>query len=189
MIVGEITPDLRDANSSVGSSASVPYTPSHSDTSSERSPVLCDSLQVVNTPPLSSLFRQPFSDSIPESDAGDVLRDSAVEGENPIFTFPPEWYAAFGDSGICFGQEAAAVPTAEDDEALVRMTIRSLDVGEEPVFELPSVWKEAFPSSSSDVTPPSSSKPETTSTRKISVLPKLKSLWKRAASKIMPRRV
>jgi hypothetical protein len=76
-------------------------------------------------------------------------------------------------------------PELEDDEALVRMTIRSLDAGEEPVFDLPSGWKDAFTSTLPDVTPPSLPHPE--AHKKPSVLPRFKSLWKRAASKIMPR--
>lgn len=78
--------------------------------------------------------------------------------------------------------------TVEDDEALVRTTIRSLDAGEEPVFELPSGWKDAFtPTPSPEVAPPSSSRPD--AAEKSTVLPRLKSLWKRAASKFTSRHV
>jgi len=64
------------------------------------------------------------------------------------------------------------------------MSIKSLDVGEEPVFDLPSGWREAFVSPV-DVTLPRSSQVE--GTKKRLVLPTLKSLWKRAASKFVSR--
>jgi hypothetical protein len=189
MIVGDITPDLDATDSLIDSSIAVLN--NHSDSSwSGQSPVLRETLQVINTPLLSGLSQQSSYESVPECYIKGALRDSVrplVEGESQTFAFPSEWIAAFGDSGNCAGQGAAIMLTPEDDEALVRMTIRSLDVGEEPVFDLPLSWKDAFTSPRSDVTPPSFFEVEPT--RKASVLPKLKSLWKRAASKLMPRKV
>jgi hypothetical protein len=114
---------------------------------------------------------------------------SLDEGEeDPVYTFPPCWIAAFEDSAIYLDERKAEMTQTNplDDEALVRKTIKSLDAGEEPVFELPSGWKDAFsPSPPSPVAPPSSSRPD--AAEKSSVLPRLKSLWKRAASKFAPR--
>ncbi|KAF8269111.1 kinase-like domain-containing protein [Lactarius quietus] len=129
----------------------------------------------------------------PEGCTTDVLSDSVNsldEGEDPIYIFPPCWIAAFEDSAIYLRERKAerTQTTPQDDEALVRTTIRSLDAGEEPVFELPSGWKDAFsPSPSPEVTPLSSPRPDVA--EKSSVLPRLKSLWKRAASKFAPRHV
>ncbi|KAH9979572.1 kinase-like domain-containing protein [Lactifluus volemus] len=156
MIVEEVTPGLSSTDSSFGSSAAVPSTPSESSLN-DLSPV-CENLQVLNTRPLSAL-------------------EVCINKESVL--------TSFRGSGLCFGQKVEAIPTAENDEALVRMSIRSLDVGEEPVFDLPSGWKDAFASPLPDVTPPSLPQPE--GPRKTSVLPRLKSLWKRATSKIMPR--
>ncbi|KAF8493745.1 kinase-like domain-containing protein [Russula emetica] len=111
---------------------------------------------------------------------------SLDEGENPIFNLPAAWIAAFGDSGTCLNLGTGVPPAREDDEALLRTSIRSLDIEEEPVLELPSGWKEACVSAS-HVAVPSLSQSE--ATRKTSVLPKLKSLWKRATSKFGSRRV
>ncbi|KAH9959349.1 hypothetical protein BC827DRAFT_514558 [Russula dissimulans] len=190
MIVEETSPDVGGVDWSFESTASKCYTPSHFDSpSNDPSPAPYGSLQFFNSFSLSPLFQHSSCDSDPEVHSNNAFRSSVRpldEGEDPIFTFPPEWIAAFGNSGICLGQGKAAEPTREDDEALVRMSIRSLDVGEEPVFELPSGWKEAFVSPP-DATVPSSSQPQTT--RKISVLPRLKSLWKRATSKFGSRQV
>lgn len=183
MLVEEATPN-------VGSAVAKYYTPSNFDApSSGPSSPICGSLQLFNSFSLSPLFQDPSCDFVSE-DA--VLRKSvcpADKGEDPIFTLPAVWIAASGDSGTCLGQGTVAPPASEDDdEAIVCTSIRSLDIGEEPVFELPSGWKEAFVSPPDVVTVPSlSQSPE--GTRKISVLPKLKSLWKRAASRFGSRRV
>ena len=165
------------------------YTPSHFDApSSGPSPTPCGSLQLFNSFSLSPLFRDSCCDFDSEDRFNDVLRNSVRtldEGEAPVFTFPAAWIAAFEDPVLCLGQGTADPPVREDDDALARTSIKSLDVGEEPVFELPSGWKEAFVSLP-DVAPPSSSQSEVT--RKASVLPKLKSLWKRATSKFGSRR-
>jgi hypothetical protein len=193
MIVEESTPDVRGADWSHGSAIAKYYTPSHFDALfSGLSPIPCGSLQFFSSFSLSPLFQDSSCDFESEDhlNLNDVSRNSVRsldEGEDPIFTFPAAWIAAFGDSGICLGQGTAAPPpTREDDEALVRTSIRSLDVGEEPVFELPSEWKEVFVSPP-DASARSSSQSEVT--RKTSVLPKLKSLWKRATSKFGSRRL
>lgn len=188
MIVEEATPDVGDADWSHGSSIAKYYTPSHFDAPfCGLSSVACGGLQLFNSFSLSPLFQDSSCDF---GSGGHLALRSSVrsldEGEDPIFTFPAAWIAAFGDSGTCLGQGTVAPPAREDDEALVRTSIRSLDVGEEPVFELPSEWKEAFVSPP-DASARSSSQSE--ATRKTSVLPKLKSLWKRAASKFGSRRV
>jgi len=115
---------------------------------------------------------------------------SLDEGEDPIYTFPPGWIASFEDSAIYLDErkEDMTQTNLQDDEALVRSTIRSLDAGEDPVFDLPSGWKYAFSTPSSpEVAPPSSSRSD--AAEKSSVLPRLKSLWKRAASKFASRHV
>ena len=164
------------------------HTPSHIDAPSSGPPP-CGSLQLFNSFSLSPLFRDSSCDFDSEGHFNDVLRNSVRtldEGEAPIFTFPAAWIAAFEDPILCLGQRTADPPAREDDDALARTSIKSLDVGEEPVFELPSGWKEAFVSLPDVVAPPSSSQSEVT--RKASVLPKLKSLWKRATSKFGSRR-
>ncbi|KAH9979827.1 kinase-like domain-containing protein [Russula compacta] len=172
MIVEEATtPQVGGADWSFKSTIAESDTPSHCDSpSSERSPLPCGSLQFFDSFSLSHLFRNSSSN---------------FDLEGPIFTLPPEPIATFDDSGIGLGQ-GTTPPTPEDDEALVRMSIKSLDIGEEPVFELPSGWKEVsvFPPG---LTAPSLLQPEPTSTRRTSVLPKLKSLWKRATSKFVSR--
>ena len=188
MIFEGATPDVGGADWSHRSAIAKHYTPSHFDApSSGQSPINCGSLQFFNSFSLSPLFRDSFDS---EDHLDGVLRNSVRpldEGEDPIFTYPAAWIAAFGDSGIDLGQGTAAPPARKDDDAVVRTSIRSLDVGEEPVFELPSGWKEAFVSPPDAVTAPSLSQSEVT--RKTSVLPKLKSLWKRATSKFGSRRV
>lgn len=147
----------------------------------------------MSTSPPSISSRELPRGSAPEGTT-DVLRDSVRsldEGEeDPIYTFPPCWIAAFEDSAISLHARKVAMTqtTVEDDEALVRTTIRSLDAGEEPVFELPSGWKHVLASPPSpEVAPLSSSRPD--AAEKSSVLPRLKSLWKRAASKFASRHV
>jgi hypothetical protein len=190
MIVEEVTPDIDGSDCSHGRAVAKHDTPSHIDApSSGRPPIPCGSLQFFNSFSLSPLFQDSSCDFDSEDHYNDVLRNSVRtldEGEDPIFTFPAAWIAAFGDSVPCLGQGTTTPPPREDDDSLARTSIKSLDVGEEPVFELPSGWKEAFVSPP-DVAPPSSSQSE--ATRKTSVLPKLKSLWKRAASKFGSRRV
>ena len=181
MLVGEATPD-------VGSPIAKYYTPYNFDApSSGPSSPICGSLRLFNSFSLSPLFQDSSCDFVSEDV---VLRNPirpADKGEDSIFTFPAVWNAASGDSGTCLGQGTAAPPASEDDEALVHTSIRSLDIGEEPVFELPSGWKKAFDSPPDVVTVPSLSQSE--GTKKTSVLPKLKSLWKRATSKFVSRRV
>ena len=185
MIVEEATPDVGGAPESAIAKY---HTPSDFDAlSSGRSPVSCGSLQFFNSFSLSPLFQHPSRDLYSDEH---VLRDSVRsldEGEDPIFSLPAAWTATFGDSGTCLGQGTEAPPAREDDEALLCTSIRSLDIGEEPVYELPSGWKEAFVSASHVAVPSLSRQREVT--RKTSVLPKIKSLWKRAASKFSSRRV
>ena len=197
MAVGESIPDGSGTHSSSDSSTGKAelYTPSYfAASSSDFSLLSFGNPQFMSTsPPSISSPRELPRGSAPEGTT-DVLRDSVRsldEGEeDPIYTFPPCWIAAFEDSAICLHARKAAMTqtTVEDDEALVRTTIRSLDAGEEPVFELPSGWKDAFtPTPSPEVAPPSSSRPD--AAEKSTVLPRLKSLWKRAASKFTSRHV
>jgi hypothetical protein len=161
-------------------------TPSDFDApSGGRPPVSCGSLQIFDS--FSPLFQHSSCELYSDEH---VLRNSVRsldEGEDPIFNFPAAWIAAFGDSGTCLGQVTGVPPAREDDEAVLRTSIRSLDIGEEPVYELPSGWKEACVSASHVVVPSLSQQPE--STKKTSVLPKIKSLWKRATSKFSSRRM
>jgi hypothetical protein len=187
MLVGEATPDVGAADWSHGSAIAKHYTPSNFDTPSSGPSPICGSLQLFNSFSLSPLFQDPSCDFYSEDDVSRNSVRPPDEGEDPVFTFPAVWIAASEDSGTCLGQGTVAPPASEDDEALVRTSIRSLDIGEEPVFELPSGWKEAFVSPPDVVTVPSLSQSE--GTRKTSVVPKLKSLWKRATSKICSRRV
>ena len=175
MIVDEATPDVGGGPEF----AIAKYdTPSDFDApSSGRSPVSCGSLYFSNSFCLSPLSRHPTCDLYSDDY---VLRNSVRsldEGEDPVFSPPAAWIAAFGDSSTCLGQGTGVPPAREDDGFLLRTSIRSLDVGEEPVFELPSGWKEAS----------LSRQPE--ATKKTSVLPKIKSFWKRASSKFSSRRV
>ena len=185
MIVEEATPDVDGGSESAIAKY---YTPSDFDApSSGPSPVSCGSLQLFNSFSLLPLFQHPPGDLYSDEH---VLRSSVRsldEGEDPIFNLPAAWVAAFGDSGTCLGQETGVPPAREDDEADLCRSIRSLDIGEEPVFELPSGWKEAFVSPSHVTVPSLSVQPEPP--RKTSVLPKIKSLWKRATSKFSSRRV
>ncbi|KAI0286260.1 hypothetical protein BC826DRAFT_97529 [Russula brevipes] len=186
MIIEEVTPELCDANWSYEPTITESSLSSDSDTPfCERSPALFGSLRFFNSFSLPRLFNHSSCNFDPEDPVNDALRNSVRpldEGEDPVFTFPAEWVAVFrdSDSGVSLSQGTAAMPTHEDEEALVRTSIRSLDVGEEPVFELPSGWNESLVSPS-DRAVPSSSQAQTT--RRTSVLPKLKSLWKRATSK------
>lgn len=185
MIVEEATPDVSGA---LESAIAKYYTPSAFDApSSGRSLVSCGSLQLFNSFSLPPLFQHPFCNLYSDDH---VLRNSVRsldEGEDPIFSLPAAWIAAFGESGTCLGQRTGAPPAREEDEALLSTSIQSLDIGEEPVFELPSGWKEAFVSASHVAVPSLSRQPE--AARKTSVLPKLKSLWRRATSKFSSRRV
>ncbi|KAH8991889.1 kinase-like domain-containing protein [Lactarius hatsudake] len=195
MAVGESIPDGSDAHSSSDPGTAEPYTPSYFAASSSNFSFLSfGNPQFISTSPPSIYSRQLPRGSATEGCTTDVPRDSVRsqnEGEeDPIF--PPGLIAAFEDSAIYLDERVAEITQTipEDDEALVRTTIKSLDAGEEPVFDLPSGWKDAFsPSHSpeSQVAPPSSSRPD--AAEKSSVLPRLKSLWKRAASKFAPRQV
>jgi serine/threonine protein kinase len=195
MAVGESTPDVNGGHSSLGPITAELYTPSYFAASSSGFSLLSfGNPQFTSTSPPSISSRDLPRGSAPEGCTAGVLRDSVRsldEGEeDPIYTFPPCWIAAFEDSAVCLHARKAAMTqtTFEDDEALVRTTIRSLDAGEEPVFEPPSGWKDAFSSTPSpEVAPPSSSRPD--AAEKSSVLPRLKSLWKRAASKFASRHV
>ena len=185
MIVEEATPGVGGGPES----AIAKYdTPSDFDApSSGRSPVSCGSLQIFNSFSLSPLSRHPSCDLYSDDR---LLRNSVRsldKGEDPVFDPPAAWIAAFGDSSTCLGEGTGVPPAREDDEAVLRSSIRSLDIGEEPVFELPSGWKEAFVSVSHVAVP--SLSPQREATRKTSVLPKIKSLWKRATSKFSSRRV
>ena len=188
MTVEESTPDVGSADCSPESSIAEPYTPpSQFDVACiEQSPVACGSLQPFYPFSLSHFYRYPTFNFDPEDHINDVLRGPThpLEEEDPVSTSPTSWTAAVEDSDIYLGQGMAPAPTGEDDESLVRMSIKSLDVGEEPVFDLPSGWKEAFVSPA-QVTVPRSSQAERP--KKSSVLPRLKSLWKRAASKFVSR--
>lgn len=172
MIVEATTPQVGGADWSFKSTIAESDTPPYCDTPS---PLPCGSLQFFDSFSLSHLFRNSSSN----------FDLDGHQGGDPIFAFPLERIATFDDSGICLGQ-GMTPPTPDDDEALVRMSIKSLDIGEEPVFELPSGWKEASVSPPG-LTAPSLFQSEPTSTRKTSVLPKLKSLWKRATSKFVSR--
>ena len=197
MVVGESIPDGNGGPSSLDPITAQLYTPSYfAASSSDFSLLSFGNPQFMSTSPPSILSRESPRGSAPEGCTADVLHDSVRsldEGkEDPIYTFPPCWIAAFDDSAVYLRERKAemAQTTPSDDEALVRTTIRSLDAGEEPVFDLPSGWKDAFPPSPSpspEVPPPSSSRPD--AAEKSSVLPRLKSLWKRAASKFAPRHV
>ena len=187
MIVEEAAPDVGGAPEPESAIAKY-HTPSDFDApSSGRSLVSCGSSQFINSFSLLHLSRHSSCDLYSDDH---VLRNSVRsldEGEDPIFSLPAAWTAAFGDFDTCLGQATGDPPAREDDEALLRTSIRSLDIGEEPVFELPSEWKEAFVSASHVPVPSLSRQPE--STRKTSVLSKIKSLWKRATSKFTSRRV
>ena len=186
MIVEEATSDVGGAPESAIAEYHTP--PSSFDApSSGRSPVSCGSLEFFNSFSLLPLFQHPSCDLYSDDQVLRTSVRSLNEGEDPIFNLPAAWIAAFGDSGTCLGQGTGVPPAREDGEALLRTSIRSLDMGEEPVFELPSGWKEAFVSASHGAVPSLSQQPE--ATRKTSVLPKIKSLWKRATSKFSSRRL
>jgi hypothetical protein len=197
MVVGESIPDGGAGHPSSDPITAELYTPSYfAASSSDFSLLSFGNPQFMSTSPPSILSRESPRGSALEECAADDLRDSVRsldEGEeDPIYTFPPCWIAAFDDSAIYLRERKAEMSqtTPEDDEALVRTTIRSLDAGEKPVFDLPLGWKDVFslsPSPLPEVAPPSSSRPD--AAEKSSVLPRLKSLWKRAASKFAPRHV
>jgi len=176
MIVEEATPDIEGAIAKY-------HTPSDLDApSSGLSPVSCGSLQYFNSFSLSPSFQHHSCDLYSDDY---VLRNSMRsldEGEDPIFTLPAAWIAA---SRTCLGQGTGVPPAREDDEAILRTSIRSLDIGEEPVYELPLGWKEAFVSAPDVAVPPLS---QSEAMKKTSVVPKIKSLWKRAISKFSSRR-
>ena len=164
------------------------YTPSDFDAPfNGRSLVSCGGLHFFNSFSLSPLSQHPTCDSYSDDH---ILRNSVRsldEGEDPVLSLPAAWTAAFGVSDTCIGQGTGRTPAREDDEAGLRTSIRSLDIGEEPVFELPSGWKEAFVPASHVAVSSLSRQPEVT--KKTSVLPKIKSFWKRATSKFISRRV
>src|SRR6266851_7012913 len=147
MIVEDSTPDVGSADCSPKSSIAEPYTPSQFDAACiEQSPVACGSLQIFDSFSLSHLYRYSTFNFNPEDHINDVLRGPThpLEEEDLVSTSPVSWTAAVEDSDIDLGQGMTATPTGEDDDAPVRMSIKSLDIGEEPVFDLPSGWRKAF---------------------------------------------
>jgi hypothetical protein len=137
------------------------------------------------------LYRRSTFDFDPQDHINDVLRRlERPLDEDLVSASPAECAAALEDSDTHLSERPVAIPTCDSDgdEALVRVSIKSLDIGEEPVFDLPSGWKEAFVSPTGIAVPPSS-KPKPQSTKKASVLPRFKTLWKRVASKFAPRQV
>jgi len=205
MIVDDsTTPDIGGAEWSPESSIAEPYTPSQFEApvAIERSPVACGSLNITifDSFSLSHLYRHSIFDlQLEGHHIDEAARNAArrLDEQTPVSTSPALFNAAFG---ISLDREPSApiMPTdqvdinigtgASSDEELVRMSIKSLDLGEEPIFDLPSGWKEAFvPPADITVTP--SSRAQARSTNKTSgrVLPRLKSLWKRAASKFVSR--
>jgi hypothetical protein len=196
MIVDNSTPDIGDPDWSPESSIAEPYTPLQIDSNApaiEQSPA-CGSFHFLNSFSLSHLYCHSTFHFDLEDHADQVLQDAVrpLDVEGPVSTSPASCTAPFEDSDIrkdsdiCLGQGMAAIPTCKDDETLVRMSIKSLDAGEEPVFDLPTGWTEAFVSPSDIAAPPS---PQAESMKKISVLPRIRSLLKRAASKFASRRV
>jgi hypothetical protein len=187
MIVDSSTPDIGGSDLSPESSIAEPNTPSQFDAPAiEQSPVACGSFPLFDSFSLSHLYRHSTTfDFDSEDHISESLRN-AVGPLDEVFvpTSPASGNAAFEDSDICLGRETAVMPIDDYDEALVRPSIKSLDVGEEPIFNLPSGWKEAFVSTVDVTAPPSS---QAGSTKKISVLPRFKSLWKRATSKFVSR--
>lgn len=191
MIVDNSTPDIGGPDWSPESSVAEPYTPSQITLNApaiEQSPVACGSFHFLDSFSLSHLYCLSTFNFDLEDHTDKVLRDAVrpFDTEGPVPTSPASCTASDEDSDICLSRGMATIPTGEDDEALVRMSIKSLDVGEEPVFDLPTGWKEAFVSPSDVVAPPSS---QAESMKKTSVLPRIKSLLKRAASKFASRRV
>jgi len=189
----ESTHATGDADFSLGSSIVEPNTPSHFDAPCiiVQSPVACGSLQYFDSFSLLHLYRRSTFDFDQEGQTEGVLRRSVLPLDDDrvsVSASPAACTAAFEDSNIYLGQGTAAMPThdsGDDDEVLVRMSIKSLDFGEEPVFDLPPGWKEAFVSPAGATIPPSSQAGRTK--KNTSVLPKLKSLWKRATSKFVSR--
>ena len=193
MIVGDSgsTHDIGDADCSLESNIVEPNTPSHFDAPCIilQSPVACGSLQYFDSFSLLHLYRRSTFDLDKEGQTEGVLRRSVLPlDEDRVSASPAECTAAFEDSNICLSRGTAAMLTRDsndNDEVLVRRSIKSLDFGEEPVFDLPPGWKEAFvPPAGVTILP--SSQAERTK-KNTSVLPKLKSLWKRATSKFVSR--
>ena len=189
LIVDNTSPHIGGSDWSLESSIIEPYTPSQFDAPViEQSPVACGSFQFLDSFSLSHLYRHSTFNFDLEDHIDNSLRDAMrpLDSEDPVSTSPASCSVSFKDSDICLGLGASStMPTDEDDEALVRMSIKSLDFGEEPVFDLPTGWKEAFVSPSDIMALPSL---QAESMKKSSVLPMLKSLLKRAASKFVSRR-
>jgi len=187
----ESTHDIGDADCSLESSIVEPNTPSHFDAPCivVQSPVACGGLQYFDSFSLLHLYRRSTLDFDKEGQTEGVLRRSGLLlDEDRVSSSPAECTAAFEDSNIFLGRGTTAMLTRDsddDDEVLVRMSIKSLDFGEEPVFDLPPGWKEAFVPPAGATIPPSSQAERTK--KNTSVLPKLKSLWKRATSKFVSR--
>jgi hypothetical protein len=185
----ESTHDVGNADCSLESSIVEPNTPSHFDAwCIAQSPIACGSSQFLDSFSLLHLYRQSTFDFNQEGRIQDVLRRPVLPlDEDRVCASPAECTAAFKNSNIRLGRGTAVALSYEsdNDEVLVRRSIKSLDFGEEPVFDLPPGWKEAFFSPTGDTIPPSSQAESTKN--KPSVLPKLKSLWKRAASKFVSR--
>ena len=188
----ESTHDIGDADCSlessiVESSIVEPNTPSHFDARCiVQPPVACGSSHFFESFSLSHLYRLSTFDFDQEGQTDDVSRHSVLPlDDDHVSVSPAACTAVFEDSNVSLGRGTAAMPThdSDDDEVLVRMSIKSLDFGEDPVFDLPPGWKEAFVPPDGATIPPSSH-PESTKNN-TSVLPKLKSLWKRATSKFV----
>jgi hypothetical protein len=214
MIVEASAPDVVSTDWSLESSIAEPYTPSQFDAPViERSPVACGSLQFSDSFSLSYLYRHSTLDFYPEGHVNDlVLMAESRRRLSAITTPAVPASSSTSPASVTVASAAITHDDNDSDEALVRMSIKSLDVGEEPVFELPSGWKEAFgteketivsrpghdpmvsfsPTSSLHSSPLSKAKstkktPDSHSKVGSSVLPKLKSLWKRAANKFASR--
>jgi hypothetical protein len=183
----QATPELGGADWSPESSIAEPHTPSQFDAPAiEPSPVACGSFQFSDSFSLSHLYRHSTFD-IDHIDTASRNVARPLD-EDPVSTSPASYTAGFEDLDIPLCREStAAVLADQDDEELVRASIKSLDVGEEPVFDLPSGWKEAFSPLPADITAAAPHSSQAECTKKTSVLPRLKSLWKRAASKFVSR--
>jgi hypothetical protein len=189
MIVDGSTSDIGDSDWSPESSIAEPYTPSQFDAPAiEPSPTACGGFPLFDSFSLSCLYLHSSFDFDSEDYIDDVLSKAMhpLDEETPVPVSPESQDAVFEDADIYLCQGRTAMPTDEDDDALVRMSIKSRDVGEEPIFDLPSGWKEAFVPRSDVVALPSS---QAGGAKKTLMLPRIKSLWKRAASKFVSRPV
>jgi hypothetical protein len=180
--------DICDVDCSLESSNVEPNTPSRFDAPRiVQTSVACGSSHFFDSFSLSHLYRHSTFD-FDQGLADDVIRCTVLPfDEDHVSASPAESTPAFENSNIRLGRGTAAMQTydSDDDEVLVRMSIKSLDFGEEPVFDLPPGWKEAFVSPTGVTISPSSQ--AECPKKNTSVLPKLKSLWKRATTKFVSR--